>query len=288
MPAVEQEPGIRHAASELQRYLSDEIAPMMAVEYFEELAAHPPEVTAQIIAQWIASQRPAPNERVTTADLIYHALRKLSLLSELELVRRATMMRAIHEVSRALLRVCPEGQRDELRLRLSHLGETETVLASRSQFLHREAGVGGLAAGVDVSEKVAPMNAKPTLDAPTADRGAQVLSLLLSGLAKLRKPNAPPEKEGAEAALIAQVLATAALESKTNDDLARHLARVEKEGVATPMAQVFRTLGWSLPGWGPMGEEARRPTRGAGSSGRWTGSSRSRPMPKSAPSAGAR
>lgn len=55
--------------------------------------------------------------------------------------------------------------------------------------------------------------------------------------------------------MIAQVLSTAALESKTNDDLARHLERAGKDGVATPMAQVFRTLGWSLPGWGPLGDE---------------------------------
>src|SRR5262245_34759199 len=131
-------PDIRQAADELQRYLSDEIAPMMAVEYFEELLPHPPEITAKIIAQWIQSQNHAPSENVSTADLIYHALKKLSVLSELELVRRDTLMRAIHTVSRMLLSVCPEGQRDDLRMRLSHLGESTTVLSSRAEFLHRD------------------------------------------------------------------------------------------------------------------------------------------------------
>ena len=239
MPGIDQEPNLRQAAEELQRYLSDEIAPMMAVEHFEELVPHPPEVTAQIIAHWIGSQRHAPSEGVTTADLIFHSLKKLSLLSELELVRRATMMRAIHDISRALLRVCPEPERDALRLRLSHLGETRTVLASRNEFLHREAARAGAptqAAGVG-----------------TSDRGTQALSILLSGLSKLRAPEGAPERETAEAALIAQLLATAALESKTNDDLAGHLDRIQRDGVATPMAQVFRTLGWSLPGWGMVG-----------------------------------
>ena len=34
MPGIDQEPSLRQAAEELQRYLSDEIAPMMVVEYF--------------------------------------------------------------------------------------------------------------------------------------------------------------------------------------------------------------------------------------------------------------
>src|SRR5262249_39456214 len=145
MSGANQDTGVRQAAEELQRYLSDEIAPMMAVEYFEQLMPHPPEITARVIAQWVQTQHHAPGERVSTADLIYHALKKLSLLSELELVRRATMMRAIHEVSRLLVQVCPAAQRDDLKLRLSHLGETTTVLASRAEFLHREAGMGSLA-----------------------------------------------------------------------------------------------------------------------------------------------
>ena len=251
MQGTDQEPSLRQAADGLQRYLSDEIAPMMVVEYFEQLAPQPPELTARIIAQWIHSQHNRPAENVDTADLIFHALKKLSLLSELELVRRATMLRAIQEISRMLLHVCPEAQRDELRIRLSHLGEAATVLASRAEFLHREASAEGAPA------KAGAMRAEPKPDAVTMGRGAKALSLLLGGLAKLRNPNAPPEKEGPEAAMLAQILSTAALESKTNEDLARHLERVKKEGVATPMGQVFRALGWSLPGWGTIGEEGK-------------------------------
>ena len=262
MPEIEQEPSLNLAAAELQRYLSGEIAPMMVVEYFEELVPHPPEITAKIIVQWIQSQISGPTESAATADLIFHALKKLSLLSELELVRRATMIGAIHEISRMLLHVCPAAQRDELRMRLSHLGEAATVLASRAELLHREAGLGGAPAqdsgtSAKDAKTAGPKTAGTKPDAATMDRGAQALSLLLSGLAKLRNPKAPPAKEGPEAAMIAQVLSTAALESKTNEDLARHLERVKKEGIATPMGQVFRALGWSLPGWGSLGGDAK-------------------------------
>ncbi|HEX4824423.1 MAG TPA: DUF4388 domain-containing protein [Candidatus Polarisedimenticolaceae bacterium] len=264
MSGANQDTGVRQAADELQRYLSDEIAPMMAVEYFEQLMPHPPEITAKIIAHWVQAQHHKPGERVTSADLIYHALKKLSLLSELELVRRATMMRSIHEVSRLLVQVCPAGQRDELRLRLSHLGETTTVLSSRAEFLHREAGLGGGpapegGAAAPAAQQQSPKEvaqAKP--DADSIDRGARALGMLLDGLAKLHDPKAKEApKEGPEAALLAQILSTAALESKTNEDLAQHLERIKKEGVATPMGQVFRALGWSLPGWGTIGEEGK-------------------------------
>ena len=263
MPGTEQEPGLQLAALELQRYLSGEIAPLMVVEYFEELVPHPPEVTAKIIIQWIQSQISAPAENAATSDLIFHALKKLSLLSELELVRRQTMVGAIHEISRMLLHVCPAAQRDELRLRLSHLGEAATVLTTRAELLHREAGLdGGVARGPAApattdAKAAGPHAAAAKPDPDTIDRGARALSMLLSGLAKLRDPKAPPAKEGPEAAMLAQVLSTAALESKTNEDLARHLERVKKEGVATPMGQVFRALGWSLPGWGTLGDDAK-------------------------------
>ena len=269
MPDTDQGANLQQAAEELQRYLSDDIAPMMAVEYFEELIPHPPQVTAKIIAQWIQGQYRGTGDGATTADLIYHALKKLSLLSELELVRRATMMRAIHEISRMLVHVCPENQRDDLRLRLSRLGETTTVLSSRTDLIHREAGsVAAPAAGAAQPPGAVPAPAKadasvtpPPVDPKSIDRGARVLQLLLNGLSKLRDPKRPADaekpKEGPEAQMMAQILATAALESKTNEDLARHLEKVKQGGVATPMGQVFRALGWSLPGWGTIGEDGK-------------------------------
>jgi hypothetical protein len=258
MPGTDQEPNLRQAADELQRYLSDDIAPMMVVEYFEELVPHSPELTAKIIAQWIMSQHGGRADNVSTSDLIFHALKKLSMLSELELVRRDTMLHALHEVSKRLLQVCPEDQRDDLRLRLSHLGEGSSVVASRAEFLHRGSGGAGTPAQPAVSAPKGDAKAAAKPDAETMDRGARALSLLLTELAKLKDPNVPAEKtdkQGPEAQMLAQVLATAALESKTNADLARHLERVKKEGVATPMGQVFRTLGWGLPGWGTLGAD---------------------------------
>lgn len=259
MSEPHQDHSTRQAAEELQRYLSDEIAPMMAVEYFEQLLPQPPIVTAKIIAHWVQSQHAGPGSAVTTSDLVFHAMKKLSLLSELELVRRATMMRTIHEISRVLVQACPETQRDELRMRLSHLGEGATVLASRAEFLHREAEAAAADAAAGAGPTATAVDAPPAPD--VIDHGAKVLTLLLGELSKLRTPEEKKgkneAKDGPEAALLAQILATAALESKTNEDLARHLERVKKEGIATPMGQVFRALGWSLPGWGTLDDKGK-------------------------------
>jgi len=146
------------------------------------------------------------------------------------------------------------------------------VLASRAEFLHREAGAEGAIPAATPTAKGATKPgdgaAEKIPDAQTLDRGARALTLLLGGLAKLRTPDAPKdapkEKDGQEAALLAQILATAALESRTNEDLARHLERVKKEGIATPMGQVFRALGWSLPGWGAMAEDGKVLDPGSG------------------------
>jgi len=255
MPDREPEVTIRQAAHELQRYLSDEIAPMMAVEYFEEFLPQSPETTARVIAHWVQTQHRSPTENVGNADLVFHAMKKLSLLSELELVRRGTVMRHIHDVSRILIQACPAHERDTLRIRLSQLGESETVLSARAEFLHRRAEDAPPAgAAAPAKEKDAAGEKEKPPDPKTIDKGAQALSLLLTGLAKLKKEsNDEKDKDGPEAALLAQILATAALESKSNDELAQHLERIKKEGVATPMGQVFRALGWSLPGWGEVG-----------------------------------
>src|SRR5262249_17539646 len=39
------------------------------------------------------------------------------------------------------------------------------------------------------------------------------------------------------------------------DELTRHLEKIRGQGIATPMGDVFRTLGWSLPGWTAAGAD---------------------------------
>ncbi len=253
MPNAPGQATFQQAAHEVHRYLSDEIAPLMAAECFEVLVAHPPELTAKVLAQWIEAQYAGPGSGASGSDLVYHALRKLHLLSEFGLVAKAPLMHYIQALSRILVQVCPQEDRDALRLRLSRLGEAETVLSSTAQFLHREAGQ-----AVEEGDRTAPARG----EAPGARR---TLSLLLERLAKVRLPEGSKVAARPDATLLAQILTTAALQSDSDDDLARHLERIRQEGIPAPLGQVFRALGWSLPGWTLANDERGEPLPAAGS-----------------------
>jgi len=247
------ETSLRQATLELQSYLSGEIAPMMAAEAFDALATYPPEVTARVLSEWIQAQFHGATNPVPVQDLVFHALRKLYLLSEFELVVRAPLMRFLQGLSRILIQLCPEEERDTLKLRLSRLGETETVLASRAEYVHREMGAEGLTAHTgSAARKAAP--GPPELKGAVG-REMRRLSLLLEHLSKIRIPEGSKPPAEIDKELLAQIVSTAALQSKSDEDLARHLARIQQEGVAAPMGQVFRALGWSLPGWTIQGGE---------------------------------
>lgn len=245
---------VRQAASELQRYLSDDIAPLMAADALHDLVPHPPEIAARAIAQWIQAQFRGPGAQVPVADLVYHAVKKLHLLAEFDLIAREPMMKFLQGVSRVLVQACPESQRDELKLRISRLGETDTAIVSRADFLHREST--GEPPAPDARPLAETPKAEPAPPAPeTVRHGARALTLLLERLAQVKIPEGAKAGDRPETTLLARVLATAALDSRTDADLARHLETVRAEGVADSMGKVFRALGWSLPGWTTVGVE---------------------------------
>jgi Domain of unknown function (DUF4388) len=255
-----QQAALRLAEFELQRYLSDDIPPLMAAEIFEVLLPYPPEVTARVVAQWIEWQLTGPSGSTPVSDLVFHALRKIHLLGEFDLVPRAPLAGYLNGVAKILVSACPAGERDAIRLRLSRLGETETVLQTRAELLHHEAEAEGTpersarrATGAD-----APADPKRA-DPAAVGRGARALSVLLERLGRARPAvaGAPPTAQSLDGALLSRILATAAIASKTDDDLSRHLDEIGRRGFAQATGQVFRELGRSLPGWtsvGPNGE----------------------------------
>jgi len=289
---VQQQHGeLKAAAHELQRYLSDDIAPLSAAEFFEELLPGSPEIAARVIAEWVHGQLARPGERVLASDLVYHSLRKLYLLAEFELLPREPMLRYIQGASRYLVEACPVAERDDLKLRLSRLGEGEGATTSRAKYLHGGSsagssggsGGGGAAGGGSdaaaaavgalgaATSKLGPMppsstlgpvgsSPGPALPAPNAaeiERGTRALSLLLDRLSSIKIPDNGKLGDTPEVGSLAQVFTTAALEAKTDGELTKHMEKVRSTGNSAPMGQVFRALGWNLPGWtavGPQGD----------------------------------
>src|SRR5262245_44598754 len=100
---AQQHAELKAATHEIQRYLSDDIAPLSAAEFFEELLPGSPEIAARVIAEWVSAQLSRPGENVLASDLVYHSLRKLYLLAEFELLPREPMLRYIQGASRFLV-----------------------------------------------------------------------------------------------------------------------------------------------------------------------------------------
>ncbi len=250
------------AALEVQRFLSGDIAPMMVADTIEMLAGRPPELAARIVLGWIHAQL-GPGGEVSISDLIFHALSKINLLGEHGLVAPEVMSRLMATLGGMLVGVAPSSEQDELRTRISHIGEVVTSTAPKLEFLHRQGGTVATS-GVAAAGKPAATSDK------ALDRGMRKLGVLLERLGKMKiAPGggatltagqavagaAPSGAAGAasptpiDPALLAQVLTTVALESRSAADLEMYLARVREQGLTAPIGEVFRTLGRSLPGW---------------------------------------
>lgn len=255
------DPGVpadyREAALEMHRYMAGDIAPMMVADTLESLAAQPPQLLARVLADWIIAQSGSSGEEI--GDLIFHALTKVHQLAEFGLVREERMLRLLQALSRLLVQLCPEDERASVLVRLSRIGEVATAVTPKASFLHRDAAAG----------TVTP-SAAPRPDAArhaAVDRGMRKLTLLLERLG--RTPIVPgmpgaPAAAGTTAGpevptdptLLARVLTTAALESRTPADLEQYLAQVRERGLTAPVGDLFQVLGRSLPGWALEGAAA--------------------------------
>jgi hypothetical protein len=238
---------MRETVGELHRYLSGELAPMMVVDCLESLSRHPADFAAAAITSWIEGQHRALGQGVPVSDLVYHAMKKLHLLSEMDLVGAKPLMRFLEALTPLLVRLCPEDERIDLKLRLSRLGESESATVSTAdlQYLHRDGGAGSGAAKEQGGGSAGDM-----------PKEIRKLSLLIERLAKLKAPAAPGGSGGEEPAapatadeVLARFLSIAATEARSGGELDGYLEQIRGQGGAIPMNQMFRALGASLPGW---------------------------------------
>jgi uncharacterized protein DUF4388 len=242
----EEEPAVRSALYELQRYLSDETAPMMAADSVELLLKMPPAIVASGVQGWVTAQYSGPGASVPVSDYIFHSLKRIHTLSELELLEAESVRHCIEEVGRILLEYCPEDDRDVLWSNISGLDVPDLAKTSRVEFVHRQVR-GREPTGRGPEEMAASRDrakgAKPGL-------GARGMSLLMD---RLSQGTAPQTQAGADSddrgELLTQVLATAAIQSESESELERNLRPLAKMGVDAELGQVFRALARKLPQW---------------------------------------
>lgn len=131
---------VREALTDLQRYLSDSIAPLMVAEAVTVLLRFPAELTAFEINAWTAAQYRVNIGSVPVSDYLFHAVDKIFQLSSYGLVPKERLREYLDELIPLVVRQCPDQDRDLLRANLARLGEGDSVEASPVELLRRQVG----------------------------------------------------------------------------------------------------------------------------------------------------
>jgi hypothetical protein len=131
---------VQQALEDLQRYLSDELAPMMVADSVEELLDAPVTEVARTIERWMDAQYRGFGGQVPVSDCIYHALKKLHHLGDLELLDRERLGTLLNDVGHVLMDVCPPEEQETLLAHLSRLDSAEPALATPVSVMQRPDG----------------------------------------------------------------------------------------------------------------------------------------------------
>jgi uncharacterized protein DUF4388 len=237
---------LHEAVQELHLYLSDRIAPLMFAYSMDLLLEQPAALLAAEIRTW-ASQQMASMPGVSFADLLFHAVKKVSGIGEFDLVPAESLRARIKELGEAILAFCPAEDREILRQNLENLAlAPPTAAAGPVEILHRppsaDRATGGAAAAAapkGLTDKVAS--------------GLRKLGLFLDRLQVKGVAVAPAEQR---AEMASQFMTTAVVQSRNQEELDRHLAPLRQLGIDTAMDKVVIRLAESLPGWGALPSSA--------------------------------
>lgn len=234
-----QEPEVRQALSEMQRYLSDGLAPLMVADSIELLMSQPPGLTAAAIQAWVSSQYRGAGSQASVADYLFHAMSKIHLMSDLKLIEREALESYLGQLGPVVVELCPPAEQELLRTNLSHLGEVESEVAASVEV----ARLGGAPGG--------PGGAAAT--AGSAGQAAQVSDEVARGLRRftlmLERLNRGAVAAGERGDLLNQILATAAVNSRTGSDLDQYVQKLGELGIEARTGEIFKALGRGLPGW---------------------------------------
>jgi hypothetical protein len=231
---AEQAPGpeVKQALSELQRYLSDQVAPMMVMDSVELLLQHPPQLVAQEIHGWVVHQ--AGGGEYPLSDYLFHAVKKVHLMSEFDLIEQELVDRFVQDLGQIILELCPVEDRETLRTNLGALGQTEVATSAKVELFHGQRPQANAATQ-------APAAGGVSVD---VERSLKRFSVLINQLQRGAGSDTA-ESEGA----VSQALTAAAVGARSGGEFEEHLQQLRRLGIDAKADQVFKTLGASIPGW---------------------------------------
>ncbi len=235
-----EDPRVVEALAELQLYLSDAIAPLVATDSIATVLTVPPSRVAQEVLSWTASQHRRLGGSVPISDYLYHAVRKLYVMGELNLVPKTAMAAFLESLNAYMLEFCPDEDRELLRQNLTSLGEVRSDLAAPVL------GAQGVQGG-DVAAALQDRSGGAKVTISAERRFAQ----LVERLARLPLP-APAATEGSGGGrgdVASQLLSVAARNSTDAEQFQQYKENLRGAGLGSTMEEVFRSLSRRLPGW---------------------------------------
>lgn len=252
----------REALQQLQRYLSDNIAPMIFAESMDTLLVLPPHLTASQIVAWVASLHHV-DSKLATADYLFHAAKKIHLLGELELMPRDQVGAFLGVLRPHLLQVCPEEDRGSLAADLDNLELSTGAEAPSAAVGHIHRPVGSeTSRGPSVRlERPAAGDGVATASPENLTKGflsgLRRVNLLLDRMAGQARvasaavgPAASPAG-GEGQTMVARIVSEAADRAQSADELRGSLDELRGQGLQIDPNQLLRLLARNLPDWAP-------------------------------------
>ncbi len=264
-------PELDEALIELHQYLSDAVAPLIVADSVQLLMKYPPEVVANSIRAWTGGQyRRGAAAAVPVSDYLFHTLKKIHMMAEFNLVPREPLEIYLAGLRPLILALCPQEDRAMLLENLGRLGDAPAAV-SPAQNIFRQAPTEGSGPRATASSS-APGGGSGGITSgdtagvgDTAVRGLHRFSLLLDrleaqgGLVGPAASSPTPVQAGAVSPAAApppaptaggnEALAYAARSSHSGQELDVYLTRLKALGLEAGMANVFRALSQTLPGW---------------------------------------
>jgi hypothetical protein len=260
---------LQEALHQFGEYLSDKLAPLMALDALSFLMTLPPAFVAQQIVSWCVRQVEVQGGALALGELLFHCARKIHMMGDFELIAAPELDAYLKALAGPLLEACPVEGRDQLALGLSRLDESRQALAAKVEIVHRQSGA------PEPVARAAAASAQHAADAASRGLSAIVeglgrLPLLLQRLEQVATAPAAPAAAPASglatapagataavarpphpgrAALVADAVLEASLQAKDGAQLEQYLDSIRKLGIVGGTDEMFRALGRTVSGW---------------------------------------
>lgn len=231
---------VEAALFDVQRYLMDQIPPITATEAVEILMTQPPALLMQQMNAFAVEQ--GRIQGASMADCLFHALKKVHMISTLRLIDHASLERYLNRVIPLALAACPETDRETLKVNLANLRNSLQFVTP----------VSAVELGVPPEAKKKTGVALSEVAANTARRFSLVIDRLLrkvgSGAAAPASPEEPQPGVPAEQP-VAELMSMAADSSDSEEELNQFLETLKPLSGGKQAADIISVLASSVPGW---------------------------------------